>query len=229
MRKTILALLAATVASATLPALDLAVHAGYTSFNLGELNRANASLLGEFADGHSQPLNSGALIGTDLTQASTLPWLNFGLRAEAMQSDFAEIKTDSGYYDYSDQARLSDLLVGAKITTPAALGLKLGLALWAGYGYAELQQNDFVSYLQSGLFMGSLPVAEVETSLGYDLGSRIHLAFTGGWRWANAGYLYDDQHKPLYDNGKVWYSQGNFPINVDLSGITAQGSISYSF
>ena len=239
MRKILLAIALGMAFTSSLPALDLSFHGGYTSFAMGDLNRANASLVGYDAEPYSQPIQSGFVVGADLCSplAGAPDWLQVGARYEYLQSNSAELKNDSGgggigNVDFTDQAKLNNFLVGCKASAPFALpGLTAGLGAWAGYAYATLDQHStqYNSPLQSGLFMGSLLVAELETSLGYSVGKRIHLDFTGGWRWADAGYLYDDTHKPLYDALQIYEMSTNAPVNVDYSGLTAQGSVSYSF
>jgi hypothetical protein len=237
MRKILLATALGLAFTSTLPALDLSFHGGYTSFAMADLNRANASLVGYEAEPYSQPIQSGFVVGADL--CSPLPgapeWLQLGLRYEYLQSNLAELKNDSsgiGNVDFTDQAQEHNFLVGGKATAPFILqGLTAGLGAWAGYAYATLDQHATMnnSPLQSGLFMGSMLVAELETSVGYSLGKRIHLGLTGGWRWADAGYLYDDAHQPLYDSLQIYEMSVKAPVNVDFSGLTAQGSVSYSF
>ena len=233
MRKSILGALAGLSLAGALPALDLSLHGGYTSFNMGELNAANAKLIGYSAKPYSQPLDSGIVVGADLCGATPQPWLQWGLRTEFMQSNLAETKSIYVYYfTFTDQATLSDLLVGAKASQTLAGGLDLGLGLWAGYGYATLQQHSARNGIaQDGLYMASLPVAEFESSLAYRLGSHLKLSLSGGYRWANVGYLYNGDHAALYDNAVYWYYSGSWrsPIDVDYSGVTGQGSVSYSF
>jgi len=238
MRKTLLAIALGLAFTSSLPALDLSFHGGYTSFAMADLNHANASLVGYEAEPYSQPIQSGFVAGADL--CSPLPgapdWLQVGLRYEYLQSNTAELKNDNtngvGDVDFTDQARLNNLLVGGKASVPFALkGMTAGIGAWAGYGYAELDQHAKMdnSPIQAGLFMGSLLVAELETSIGYNIGKRIHLDFTGGWRWADAGFLYDDTHQPLYNALDIYENSLNTPVNVDYSGATAQGSVSVSF
>jgi hypothetical protein len=128
---------------------------------------------------------------------------------------------------------LSTLLVGVRANSgPVLKGLTLGLGAWAGYGYATLDQRQTLSdsfYVQSGLFMGTMPVAELESSVNYSLGHGLSLSFLGGWRWANAGLLYDGTHHALADTGQYVINGDDRGIDLDYSGITGQGSVSYSF
>lgn len=229
MRKILMAACLAAF-SAGLPALDFSLHGGYTTLDMGELNHANASLMGYNGDGNAPAVQSGVVLGADLTQATALPWLRVGLRLETLQSNLSEIKIDGGSYCFSDQAALSDLTLGLQTSASGPAGLRIGLVGWLGYGYATLKQRDLAGgYVQSALFMGSLPVAEAEVSLAYDLGKRVHVSLNGGWRWANAGYLYDDTHQALVNNDFYFSNSTMTPINVDYSGVTGQGSVSYSF
>ena len=221
-----------------LPALELSLHSGCTSFGLGELNRANAQFTGYAKYARSQDLRSGLVVGADALSAPA-DGLQFGLRAEAMQSEEAENRSDKGGLgttDVVDQAALTTVLLGVRASTLRS-GMNLGLGAWAGYGYATLQQHCGLNpnqAVQDGLFMGSLPVAELEATLAYGLGHGFSLSVLGGWRWANAGALYDDTHHALLDNGQAWNHglgdpAGRIPLDLDYSGVSAQGSVSYSF
>jgi hypothetical protein len=229
MRKTILAAMLGLSFTAALPALDLSLHGGYTSFNMSEVNRANAELIGYGGNGYSEPIQSGFVVGADLTLPAARGWLQAGLRTEYLLSNLAETKGMAYGMEVTDRAALSDLLVGLKGSTGGALSL--GLGVWAGYGYATYDQRDLGHSLaqQSGLYMGSLPVAEFEGTVAYSLGQHIRLNFTGGYRWADAVYLYDDTHRPLAESGMSWWLARNYPVNVDYSGVTGQGSVSYLF
>jgi hypothetical protein len=230
MRKIYLAAAAGLALASALPALDLSVHGGYTTFNMHDVNQGNAELIGYHGTGTSAPINSGVVVGADLCGATALPWLKMGLRAETMMSNLA-VTQDSSQPDYiTEQANLSDLLVGVEASSSQGPGFSLGLGAWAGYGYATLQQDDRDQSLnQSGLFMGSLPVVEGEIKAAYLLGQHLSFSLTGGYRWADAGTLYDDQHQPLYATGPLWWSGYARPVGADYSGITGQGSVSYSF
>jgi hypothetical protein len=228
MRKTILAAVLGLAMTGSLPALDLALHGGYTSFNMGSLNRANSELIGYGGDGYSRPIESGVVVGADLTIPTGYSWLQAGLRTEFMQSNMGETKADSYNFSITDQAALSDLLVGLKASTSGTLSL--GLGAWFGYGYATLNQVDFNNSVgQSGLYMQSLPVTQLEGRMDYHLGQHLKLSLTGGYRWAFAEAIYDDQHHPLLENGNLWWWGNAVPVSVDFGGITGQGSISYSF
>jgi hypothetical protein len=245
MRKTLLAAALGLAMTSALPALDLAVHSGYTSFSLSELNRSNAWLVGYEANPYAGAVKSGVVVGADLTVPFNA-WLKAGLRTEMMQSNRAETKSNvhgtAGVQSppdtcFTDQAGLSTLLVGGSSDFPTDIkGLDLGLGAWVGVGYATLQQhvtlNTSSRPYEDGLYMGSLPVAEVESSVSYGLGQHIRLNFTGGWRWADAPALYDDTHQPFYGNGAYWINNGSSGLgaaNLDYGGVTAQGSVSYGF
>lgn len=230
MRKTFLAAVTALSLASALPALDISVHGGYTTFNMHDVNQGNAEFVGYYGSGsgYSQPIDSGFLVGADLTGPTAYPWLTAGLRGEFMMSNLAETKLNT--YSFTDRANLSDLLVGLQASSNQGSGFSLGLGAWAGYGYATLTQNSLTAGLsQDGLFMGTLPVAEAEMKATYRLGQHIGLTLSGGYRWADAGYLYDDQHHYLFATGQNYWGGYILPISVDYSGITGQGSISYSF
>jgi hypothetical protein len=245
MRKTLLAAAFGFAMTSALPALDLAVHGGYTSFSMSELNRSNAWLVGYDANPYSQAIHSGSVVGADLT-VPVNDWLKAGLRAELMQSNQAEIKSNvdgsAGVSTpdtcFTDQAGLDTLLVGGSTAFPTGIrGLDLGLGGWVGVGYATLQQHVTLDTsgtpYESGLYMGSIPVVELESSLSYGIGGAVRLTFTGGWRWADAPALYDDTHQPYYGNGDYWNNNGSGTgigaANLDYGGVTAQGSVSYGF
>jgi hypothetical protein len=237
MRKILLAAALGLAFTSSLPALDLSFHGGYTSFAMGDLNRANAGLVGYDGQPYSQPIQSGFVVGADLCSPlqGAPDWLHLGLRYEYLQSNLAELKNAGGGIgdvDFTSQAKLNNLLVGAKASAPFVLnGLSLGLGAWAGYGYATLDQHSrqFISPIQTDLFMKSLLVAELESSIVYKIGRRISLDFTGGWRWADAGWMYNDDHVTLYDALQIYEMSTKSPVNVDYSGLTAQGSVSCSF
>ena len=220
-----------SLAGAQAWALTLEPYAGYTSVNMTQVNRANDDIWGWENVGYSRHVDSGLIAGLNAL-APANAWLDLGVRAEWMQTNQGEL-----YYGYNtstfkatDQGTLSNLLVGGRIHAPYLFtGMDLALGAWAGYGYATLNQKDPSGDIQDGLFMGSLLVEELETTVKYGLPHHLSLAFTGGWRWANAGQMYDDQHKALYDSANLWENSVKAPANVDYSGITAQGSVSYGF
>jgi hypothetical protein len=212
-------------------ALSLEPHAGYTTVNMSDLNKGNDALYGWYATGSAEHVHDGLVAGLDLI-IPVSDSLDFGVRGEWLQTNQTQdIYWNGGTtFGWADQGTLSSALLGLRGRTPfIAKGLELGLGAWAGYGYATMKQDNISGDVQDGLFMGSLWVAELEGSLHYSVSKRISVGFTGGWRWANAGALYDDTHKPLVEAGQYWENSLYFPVSVDFSGISAQGSVSYSF
>lgn len=241
MRTLILAAAAVVASAGVLSAdvVDLNFHAGYTSFAMGTLNKSNAYLNGWEAVDHADLLDSGFVVGVDEGSRRFTPWdaLELGLREEYLQSNSAEMKSLTGTYpdrlDFTDQATLTNVLVGAKLDTPFLdSALTLGWGAWIGYGYAALDQN--VRYngnpasIQAGLFSSMLLVGELESSATYRIGSHIGLTFTGGWRWADAPSL-SSHGTPLYDNYQYWLNGKDHRENVDFSGATAQGAVNVYF
>jgi hypothetical protein len=240
MRKIVLAACLAVLASAAQAAwLDVTPHAGYTTFSMGELNRANAALHGYDMQGHQQDLNNGFVAGLDLmTQRWTgAQGLSLGLRTEYLQSNLAENRNPNSTYNfcYTDQATLANLLVGAAFDAPiAGSGLSIGLNAWIGGGHGVVNQNTTHNAvptgdpIQSGSFSADILVGELGTRLTYPLGGRFKLAAEGNWRWADAGQV-KSGGTPLYNNLTYWYSKTKAPVNADFSGASLQGSVSYSF
>jgi len=235
--RTLLAIASVAMTSAAHAGLvDLNLHAGYTSLSMGDLNHSNAVFMGWDGIPYSEDINSGIVVGLDATTArlTRLPWLDLGLRVETLRSNQAEMKNSpiGLENDYTDVASLTSLLVGAKASAPfLAEGLDLGTGVWLGYGYAELDQH--VNYtlrppVQSGVFTNEIPVAEWETTLTYALASRIKVSFTGGWRWADAPKVWAGK-TDLWDAEAWWDHSIQTPVNVDYSGVTCQGSITYAF
>ena len=236
--RTLLAIAALAMTSAAHAGLvDLNLHAGYTSLSMGDLNRSNAMLMGWDGAPYSEDLNSGIVVGLDATSKHLvrLPWLALGLRAETLRSNQAEMKNWPGNVSsvYTDVASLSSLLVGAKASKPFAVsGLSLGWGAWLGYGYAELDQHVSITTrppIQSGVFTAYILVAELESTLAYAVNSHISLNATGGWRWADAPKMQDGNKTDLYDAEQYWRGNAVTSVNVDYSGATFQGSVSYSF
>ncbi|HXB97930.1 MAG TPA: hypothetical protein VNZ54_07745, partial [bacterium] len=83
--------------------------------------------------------------------------------------------------------------------------------------------------LSNGIYGALLPVAEAEASLRYSLGARVTLSASGGWRWADAPSLKDSAGTPYDDDLHLWEYGTKAPVNVDYSGVTAQGAVSVSF
>lgn len=232
--------LAAFVGALHADAVDLGVHAGYTSFAMGQVNRANAYNSGWSGVQYAQDIDSGYVVGIDETSSRLTPWnwLSVGLREEYMQSNQAENKSTApggNGLDYTDQATLTDALVGIKATTPFRdSNFTLGAGAWVGYGYGALEQRVHYDdgsgavFMQGGLFGADILVGELESTISYRIGSRIGLNFTGGWRWADAPYA-TSHGKPLYDALQYWLNGYKLPVNVDFSGATAQGGVSLTF
>ena len=249
MSKTILAAALGLALRSALPAqlVDVNVHAGYTTFAMGDLNSANNSLWGynmgypAYNGYYYYGIDRGVVAGVDLTTSRFLPvqGLVWGLRSEAMQSNLAEFKADnvppySIGAQYTDRATLTTVLVGGKYSLPFVTdGLSLGLGAWAGGGYGVLDQHATQDLtgpysIQNGVFSAMLPVAELESSVDYKLGSHVSVSLSGGWRWADAPQV-KNGGEALYNNWQKWYNATKSPVNVDFSGATAQGSVSYSF
>lgn len=241
MRHPILAalVLAALGSNAQAAWLDVTPQAGYTTFSMGELNRANSSLHGYDMAGTQDDLDNGFVAGLDLTTSRLLGLngLSWGLRMEYLQSNQAENKDPSTYhFDYTDQATLTNALLGGTYNASVAgSGLSLGLAAWIGAGHAVLNQNVSLNVystsdpIQSGSFSANVLVGELEARAAYQLGKRIGLAVSGGWRWADATQV-SSGGTPLYNNLQYWYyNSSTSPVNVDFSGATLKGSVSYSF
>jgi len=236
--RTLSAIAALALASAAHAGLvDLNLHAGYTSLSMGELNHSNAMLMGWDGAPYAEELNSGIVVGLDATTKHLirLPWLELGLRAETLRSNQAEMRNWPGNVSsvYTDVASLSSLLVGAKASAPFAVsGLSLGWGAWVGYGYAELDQHVSDTTrppIQSGVFTAYILVAELESTLSYAVTDRISLNATGGWRWADAPKMKDGNNTDLLDAEQYWENNYLTSVNVDYSGATFQGSVSYSF
>jgi hypothetical protein len=233
MKKMTLAALAVLLNAAPLAAIDLNFHAGYTTLAMRDLNRMNDAIYGYEGVGRSDHLDNGMVLGLDATTPlEAAPWLALGLRGEWLHSNQGRMDQDYDDQHVHDLASLTSLLFGGKAQEPFLIdGLQLGLSAWLGYGFATLYQDasDPNQVLQSGLFMGSLMVGELEGSLTYALGPQVSVAFSGGWRWASAGPLYDDQHKPLVDGAQALRNQPAGPVDIDFSGATARASISLHF
>ena len=247
MRKTLLAAVVAVglVGTAQAGLLDVNVHAGYTTFAMGDLNTANDNLLGYPMFGRSAHVENGIVAGADFTTRRLLPLtgLAWGLRTEYMQSNTGEY-ADAAYsggttyqtgVNFTDQATLSNVLLGGTYAVPfVADGLTLGLGAWIGGGHAVLNQNVTKNVsnppyrIQSGSFSADIPVAEAEGTLTYKLASRVSLSLSGGWRWADAAQVKSGS-SALVNNWLRWYSAVNSPVNVDFGGITGQGSVGVSF
>jgi hypothetical protein len=246
MSKTILAAALGLALSSALPAqlVDVNVHAGYTTFAMGDLNTANDNLLGYPMFGHSAHVENGVVAGADFTTQRLVPaGLAWGLRAEVMQSNTGEFKDAPSTYGttyqtgviFTDQATLSNVLLGGAYAVPlVADGLTLGVGAWIGGGHAVLNQNATMNVsnpkfrVQSGSFSADVPVAEAEGTLSYRLSSRVSVDLNDGWRWADAAQVKSGS-TALVNNWQRWYRGASQPVNVDFGGITGQGSVSVSF
>jgi hypothetical protein len=243
MRTTLVAALAALCLSATAHAdlVDVDVHSGVSTVNMAQVNRSNAALWGWDVAGQVDDLDSAWVSGVDFSTRSLTPypWLELGLRVEYLQTNEAIVDDPEAPTYITEQGKLSSALVGAKVSAPFAAvdGLSAGLGAWFGYGYATFEQNVTTQTvggpgsapLQSELFRSSIIVTELEGRLQYQLTRHWALGVTGGWRWADAGLMKDPSGDLLSDNLQLWEYGNKAPINVDFSGITAQGSLSYSF
>jgi hypothetical protein len=242
MRKTLLAAALGLALGSPLSALslDASVHGGFTTFNMGDLNRSNATLMGWDLAPYSQDISSGYVVGMDwVTRAwSPLAGMTWGLRTEYLQSNLAEMKNypNDVTLVMTDQASLTDALVGANLAVPAGTsGLTVGVGAWLGYGLGVMNQHKTYDggssrsiRIQSGAFSDTILVGELETSLGYDLTPHWGVSFTGGWRWADAPEVKSGS-EALDDGSTLWEFGRKTPVNVDFGGATAQGSVHYRF
>jgi hypothetical protein len=242
MRKTVLAALLAVVISGPAKAslLDLSVHGGFTTVNMSGVNQSNDKLWGWSIEGGEQtPLSTGFVVGLDATTRRLSPWswLVPGLRVEYLQTNPGLLVMQSGATadDYVlNKGSLTSALLGVQTDAPfLADGLRAGLGAWGGYAYGTLSQRitaqDGTDPMQQGLYMAGLFQAELEGSLNYQLPWHMKLQASAGWRWADAPQMKDDQGVPLGDNLEHYRNGTNFPVNVDFSGATASGGVSYSF
>jgi hypothetical protein len=233
---TLAAIAAIAIASASQAAmLDVTPHAGYSTVSMGALNHSNETQWGWEGTGSVNDIHSAYVVGVDLTSSHLTPhdWLNLGLRTEYLQTNqlINDGRPDNSTYN-TDQGTLTNLLVGASASQPFILnGLQLGLGAWVGGGYGVMSQHeskDWPALIQSGNFTGYTLVGELESTISYALGSHLRLSFVGGWRWADFASM-KDGNTPLYDNLQLWEHGLQNPVNVDFSGATGQGSVSYSF
>jgi hypothetical protein len=232
------AALAALGTAAHAGLIDVDAHAGYTTLSLGDFNKATSAFWGWDGDGAQQTIHSGYVVGVDAcTQRLThWDWLSLGLRGEYLQSNEGQVNEPSGGYYFQNMGTLTSLLVGGKFALPSSLpGLELGLGAWIGGGYATMSQSaaytsnyHFNRTIQTGLFDGELLEGQLEGSLRVALSPRVGLAFTGGWRWADAPELKDGA-TVLCVPESYTFGGAYAPVNVDFSGATAQGAVDFTF
>lgn len=237
--------------AAVSPTAGLSFHAGYTTVQMADLNRANAALWGFFdtSSGSENGIHDGLVLGLDYVRPGWSPWawLPLGFRAEYLRTGastahmFNTIGNQPIDFTVQDQGSLSSLLVGGGFKTDAAdiPGLSLGLNAWVGYGYAEMDQTvanvstyAFSQPMASDSYFGLVFEGQLEGSVSYQFAPNARVFGSGGWRWANAASLRDGGGNPLVENlpaDGYYGSQANAPVNVDYSGITAQGGISLQF
>lgn len=240
MRKAVLAAVLSAVAVGPLNAdiLEITPHAGYTSVSMGQFNHYNDVMWGWDGDGYNRVLSSAYVVGLDVTTHRLTPWewLDLGVRGEYLDTNLGEMNEPSAQLDYTDQGSLSSAEVGATVDAPTSLGgLHLGLGAWIGAGYGTMEQNVRLNTNKSpaapvsdGLFTATNLVGELEGSLKYMITPKLSLSFTGGWRWADMGVM-KSHGTPLTEMENTWLEWTNNPVNVDFSGVTAQGALTYGF
>jgi len=230
--------------------LTLSAQIGYTTVNMGDLNRSNAEFLGFYdGDGHSGAIHDGAVLDLNLvgSQWTAWPWLLVGLRAEYLRTGTSELLVhnilmsgDPVWFVMQDSASLMSGQLGLGINSPNALpGLDLGVFGWAGPGFARVTQDVNLSnnlsggpQPTSGIYGAVGLVAQLEGSLSYQATPAVSFRFTGGWRWADVGGVTDSKGKPLYEILPALGYNGSpklCPVNIDLSGATAKGSVDFAF
>jgi|GEM_PF-1292874 hypothetical protein len=249
MRKTVLAALLAVLISGPARAglLDLGFHAGYTSVSMADLNHANAATYGWYPSDHTDSLSSGYVLGLDLTSRhlTRLDWLKLGLRGEYLRTNPAEMDSihrigiNSSRLDYVDQGNMAGALVGASVSAPfIAERLDLAFGAWFGGAYGTMAQgvsfnggkgSTASSAPSNGVYTSMYAVGELESTLSWRLNGRLSLDFSGGWRWADAGNMKDDKGTALYDTLQYWQFNRKTPVNVDFSGLSAQGGLKAAF
>lgn len=235
------ALLLGTASSLAAQWLDVAPHAGFTTFNMGDFNGSNDAIAGWGMRPYHQHLDNGFVAGLDFTTHRFIgsPNAAWGLRTEYLQSNLAEFKDPiQDLICFTDQATLGTALLGAELSAPlASEGLSLGLGAWAGVGHAVLNQHltfyqagapAWAYPVQSGSFSADIPVAELEARATYRLTHAISLSFNAGWRWADAPQV-SSGGQTLANNLQLWWYDTSTPVNVDFGGATAQGSANFSF
>ncbi|HXC62881.1 MAG TPA: hypothetical protein VNZ67_00920 [bacterium] len=236
--------------------LTLSVEAGYTTVNMSDLNGSNAAMWGYYDTqmGHYGAIHDGAVIDLNL-MASTwtpYPWLEIGLRAEYLRTGTSELQVTNvliapqGYlpwYNFTDTGSMVSGLLGFGFSGPTNVpGLNLGVHAWAGPGFGRITQQVTLYHDLSGgpqpstgIYSGQCIQEQLEFNASYQVASNLSFSFSGGWRWADLGGVKDSSGRALYEimpalGFSAPYGVKNLaPVNVDFSGATASGGVSYSF
>ncbi|HTB22179.1 MAG TPA: hypothetical protein VK914_05695 [bacterium] len=237
--------------------LEFTPFAGYTSLNMGSVNKAQASYDGIIQEAiysssssysFSNSYLSGAwMVGGDLLTKRLTPWksLSLGLRGEFLGTNKATENVGLGteFIDYSESGSLSSFMLGGRYDLPGANhGLKLSVGAFGGLGYAAMAQDFHVNsggsaYDQNGLYCGEGFVGDVDFRLDWTIPGLTWLKVNAqtGYRYASLGDLHNGHGDPLEGPGKYLnqLEPSTYPpqpaVDVDFSGLTVGGGLTFSF
>jgi hypothetical protein len=238
--------------------IEFTPYAGYTSVNMGSVNKAQASYDGTIEDliytgglsGYSftNAYLSGAwMVGADLLTKRLTPLksLSLGLRGEYLDTNQANenLSLSGEYIDYSESGTLSSFMLGGRYELPGANhGLKLSAGVFGGLGYAAMTQNFNVSsgginYNPNGVYCGEGFVGDVDLRLDWTIpgATWLHVNAQTGYRYASLGDLHNGAGDPLEGPGKYLnqIEPSVYPpqaaVDVDFSGLTVGGGLTLDF
>jgi hypothetical protein len=234
--------------------IDFTPYAGYTTVNMTDVNKAAAQSVGlwryEMVEDPSSgfsytntDVNSAWIVGGDFLSGRLTPCksLSLGLRVEYLATNTADDTLSVGgqqALDIKESGTLSSFLLGGRYQLPGAeYGLNLSVGAFGGLGYATMMQsfslipdNDTMHNLYDGEgFVGDLDLRLDWTIPGVKW---LHLDAQGGYRYASLGDLQSNGNAmggPL-DEFFSFAKVGNTSaVDVDFSGLTAQGGLSVTF
>ena len=237
-------------AAAGAEVIDFTPFAGYTTVTMGSMNGDQQSLTTIFkilgAEGgsvQSTDLSNAWIVGGDLLTDRLTPWkrLSLGLRGEYLETNpSTDDYSHAGMtIDYTGKGSLTGVLLGGRYQLPGAeYGLNLSVGAFGGLGYGTMAQDikliEGETLNDSSLSTGEGFMADLDLRLDWIVPhvQWLHLDAQGGYRYASFGE-FSEHGKPMDGPGGMLsafapiYPDG--PVNVDFSGLTAEGGLTVVF
>jgi hypothetical protein len=196
--------------------IDFTPYAGYTTVNMGSVNKNLEQLAGfnQFFELELGPtthpsdsttnVTNAWIVGGDLLSNRLTPCknLSLGLRGEFLETNQGSNALNASIlqeplWQVQDQGTLSSFMLGGRYQLPGAeYGLKLSLGVFAGLGYGTVNQSFEINpalgdYRSNGLYSGEGFVGDADLRLDWTIpGVKwLHLDAQGGYRYASLGDL----------------------------------------
>jgi hypothetical protein len=247
MKKMFFVLLSIYIALPVFAGFVITPFGGYTTVNAGKINDDLTDFYNTQVNTGAQgknliKSNSGYYTGLDLGY-SFLPGLSAGVRLEyvGMLDSYTQgYAYDEPTYEYIGlryQGSIVPVMAGVSyLFNIPNIPLSVGADAYAGYGFARLMKEETSTFAlpddyDYAQFSNGVFVADLAGKIGYTIAPGFILNASVGYRLANVPKFKSDKDSTVmgYAKGNVLKDSSGKDLGLDMSGLTAGGSLNIAF